>query len=171
MKTTAFNSPKTRKTKIGEGVYIPPLNSPLLVELMRSSLVRRRVKLCEVKGEREREKKRKKKKSTRWRSLVFTTTVRCGLFHDEDIRASTFSPFSAILLTRYFCISLRSYRILPTLNVTRYPFKVLFMFRPLVMSSRGGGRTRVGKKGVGNVERRTYRRLYTKILFLDPARD
>ena len=53
MKTTAFNSPKTRKTKIGEGVYIPPLNSPLLVELMRSSLVRRRVKLCEVKGERE----------------------------------------------------------------------------------------------------------------------
>lgn len=59
MKTTAFNSPKTRKTKIGEGVYIPPLNSPLLVELMRSSLVRRRVKLCEVKGERERKKKRK----------------------------------------------------------------------------------------------------------------
>lgn len=37
------------------------------------------------------------------------------------------------------------------------------------MSSRGGGRTRVGKKG-GNVERRTYRRLYMKILFLDPAR-
>ena len=59
MKTTAFNSPKTRKTKIGEGVYIPPLNSPLLVELMRSSLVRRRVKLCEVKGERERKKKEK----------------------------------------------------------------------------------------------------------------
>lgn len=43
MKTTAFNSPEKRKWEGG-------LNSPLVVELMRSSLVRRQMKLREVKG-------------------------------------------------------------------------------------------------------------------------
>lgn len=45
MKTTAFNSPEKRKWEGGGA-----LNSPLVVELMRSSLVRRQMKLREVKG-------------------------------------------------------------------------------------------------------------------------
>lgn len=60
MKTTAFNSPEKRKWEGG-------LNSPLVVELMRSSLVRRQMKLREVKGG--------KKSLSRRRSLVFTTTL------------------------------------------------------------------------------------------------